>query len=156
MTRTMQYGPAGLALTKSFEGCELTAYQDQRGVWTIGWGHTGNMVYEGQTITQQQADVLLQSDLLAAVWAVNHFVDAAVMLTQNQFDALVDFAFNVGVSALHGSTLLRMVNDGDFTAAAEQFKAWDHVRGVIVPGLLRRREAEAALFRTPDATQTYT
>lgn len=146
----LQYGPKGLALTKSFEDCKLTAYQDPGGIWTIGWGHTGSDVYAGETISQQQADLLLQSDLKASVWAVNHFVDANVMLTQNQFDALVDFAYNLGVGALHSSTLLRLVNAGDFADAAPEFLRWDHVNGTTVPGLTRRRQAEMELFETPE------
>ena len=140
-----EYSDDGFALTKQFEGLELTAYQDQGGVWTIGYGHTGPHVYGGLTITQDQADQLLASDMAAAVTAVNNAVTAEI--TQAQFDALVDFVFNLGASSLLTSTLLRHVNLGDFTDAAPQFLLWDHCKGVVIPGLLRRRQAEMQLFQ---------
>ena len=140
------YSDAGLALTKKFEGLELNAYQDQIGVWTIGHGHTGPTVHGGLTITHDQADQLLQSDIARAVACVNRAVTAAI--NQNQFDALVDFAFNLGCAALLSSTLLRDVNAGNFAAAAQQFLLWDHARGVVIQGLLRRRQAESDLFQT--------
>jgi len=139
------YSDAGLALTKSFEGCELTAYADQGGVWTIGYGHTGADVFDGLTITQERADALLNGDLARAVACVNRQVTATI--SQNQFDALVDFAFNLGCEALGRSTLLRCVNAGAFTSAALQFPAWAHVNGQLIPGLFRRRQAEMAMFR---------
>jgi lysozyme len=140
----LTYSDAGIALTEKFEGLRLTSYQDQVGVWTIGYGHTGPSTHGGQTITQDQADQLLRSDISAAVTCVNNAVTGAI--NQNQFDALVDFVFNLGCHALLTSTLLRDVNAGQFAAAAAQFLAWDHAGGVVVPGLLARRQAEAALF----------
>ena len=142
------YSGKGIALTKRFEGLKLTAYQDQVGRWTIGYGHTGIAVHGGMTITQEQADQLLSSDLAAAVTCVNHAVTAVI--GQSQFDALVDFVFNLGCASLLGSTLLRRVNAGDLAGAAEQFPRWDHAGGKIVPGLLKRRQAEMALFVLPD------
>jgi len=141
------YSNAGLALTKSFEGLELTAYQDQVGVWTIGYGHTGSGVHGGLVITQEQADQLLESDVAGSVACVNRAVTSDI--SQNQFDALVDFTFNLGCSTLLSSTLLRFVNAGDFAEAAPQFLRWDHAGGVVVPGLLRRRQQEMTLFQTP-------
>ena len=141
------YGDAGLALTKSFEGCVLTAYADQGGVWTIGHGHTGQGVHAGLTITQDQADTFLESDLAGSVACVNRLVTANI--NQNQFDAMVDFVFNMGCASLAQSTLLRDVNTGNFADAATQFLRWDHVRGVVVSGLTRRRQAEATLFNAP-------
>jgi lysozyme len=146
---SFSYDDAGLKLTKSFEGLSLSAYADQGGVWTIGYGHTGPGVHAGLTITQEQADAFLESDVAAAVTAVNRLVTSAI--NQNQFDALVDFAFNLGVASLSQSTLLRDVNAGNFAAAGPQFLLWDHVHGVVVPGLLRRRQAEETLFNTPVA-----
>ena len=140
-----EYSDDGFALTKQFEGLELTAYQDQGGVWTIGYGHTGPNVHGGLTITTDQADQLLASDMAAAVTAVNNAVTADI--TQEQFDALVDFVFNLGAASLLTSTLLRHVNSGDFTDAAPQFLLWDHCKGVVIPGLLRRRQAEMQLFQ---------
>jgi len=102
----MQLGAAGKALIQSFESCKMYAYQDQRGIWTIGWGHVPAVEY--QTCTQADADAWFDQDTHAAVNAVNRTVD--VGLNQNQFDALVAFAYNVGVNALKNSTLLKKVN----------------------------------------------
>jgi len=144
-TNNLSYSKAGLSLTESFEGVRLTAYQDQVGVWTIGYGHTGPDVHAGLTITQDQANDLLMGDVSHAVSAVNRLV--TVPLTQNQFDALVDFVFNVGIGNFASSTLLRELNASNFTDAAAQFERWSHAGGVVVAGLLRRRQAEARLFQ---------
>jgi lysozyme len=141
----LTYSKDGLAITEQFEGCRLVAYQDQVGVWTIGYGHTGSGVASGLTITQDQADALLLSDIAAAVTFVNQVV--TVPLQQNHFDALVDFAFNLGRAALGGSTLLKLLNAGNFSGAAAQFPVWDHAGGQVVAGLLRRRQAEQAMFQ---------
>jgi lysozyme len=140
----MRYSESGLRLTKRFEGLELSAYQDQGGVWTVGYGHTGPNVHGGLTITEEQAEQLLESDVAASVTCVNRAVTAAV--EQHHFDALVDFAFNLGAASLLTSTLLRHVNAGQFAEAAQQFLMWDHCKGVVVPGLLRRRQAEMEMF----------
>jgi lysozyme len=139
------YSQDGLALTEQFEGCMLTAYQDQVGVWTIGYGHTGSDVHSGLTITQDQAEALLASDIAAAAVFVNQAV--TVPLAQNEFDALVDFVFNLGRGAFAGSTLLKELNAGQFSNAAAQFALWSHAGGQVVAGLLRRRQAEMALFQ---------
>lgn len=144
----MQYSATGARLTESFEGCKLVAYQDQVGVWTIGYGHTRG-VAEGMTCTQEQAEAWLMEDAQEAADAVNRLVQ--VQLTQSEFDALVDFTFNLGAGALEGSTLLRLLNAGDFAGAAEQFERWDHAGGQVVAGLLRRRQAEETEFTTPQA-----
>jgi lysozyme len=139
------YSDAGFALTKKFEGLRLTAYQDQVGVWTIGYGHTGREVHGGMAITADHADLLLHSDIASAVVCINRAVTADI--TQCHFDALVDFVFNLGCARLLGSTLLRHVNAKEFDLAAPQFLLWDHAGGVVVPGLLTRRQAEVALFQ---------
>jgi lysozyme len=95
----------GYALTESFEGLRLAAYLDPAGIWTIGYGHTGRGISQGLVITEEQAVSLLKLDIDSAVSAVNHFVK--VPLNQNQFDALVDFTFNLGAGALAHSSLLR-------------------------------------------------
>jgi len=141
----LTYGKNGLALTEQFEGCRLMAYQDQVGVWTIGYGHTGPEVKAGLTITQAQAAAWLAADVASAAACVNRLV--AVRLSQEEFDALVDFVFNLGQRAFANSTLLRELNAGEFAAAAAQFDLWDHAGGVVVAGLLRRRQSEAALFQ---------
>src|SRR5580658_2665571 len=142
----LTYGGKGLALTEQFEGCKLTAYQDQVGVWTVGHGHTGPEVVTGMTITMLDAQNLLAEDIRTAATFVNNVV--AVALSQEEFDALVDFAFNLGRGRREGSTLLRELNAGNFAAAAAQFEVWDRAGGAVVAGLLRRRQAEAALFDT--------
>jgi len=140
----MTFGAGGFALLRQFESLRLTAYQDQKGVWTVGEGHTGRDVHEGMTITPEQARALLLLDLKVAMTAVNHCVRVA--LTQNQFDALVCFAFNVGCGAFATSTLLRDVNVNNIIDAEAQFLRWDHIGSAESPGLLARRRAEAALF----------
>jgi lysozyme len=104
-------------------------------------------------MTRDQAQALLAQDVGTAASCVNDVV--AIELTQDEFDALVDFVFNLGTQAFTGSTLLRELNAGDLTAAAAQFDQWDRAGGVVVAGLLRRRQAEAALFDTNgSSTQT--
>jgi lysozyme len=140
------YSDSGFALTRSFEGLRLTAYQDCGGVWTIGYGHTGPEVRAGLTITETEAEALLRSDVAASETSVNRAVN--VPITQNQFDALVDFCFNCGRGNFLSSTLLRQVNLGNTQAATAQFALWVHAGGEVVPGLVRRRKAEAELFAT--------
>ena len=144
----MQYSKNGLLLTEGFESCRLVAYQDIRGIWTLGWGHTGPEVCEGLTWTQDQADAQLLADVQSSVAAVN--ADVTVPLTQDEFDALVDFAFNVGNTALRNSTLLKKLNAGDYAGAANEFYRWDKAAGQVIAGLLRRRQKETDLFNTPD------
>jgi lysozyme len=150
----LTYSKDGLSLTEQFEGLQLTAYQDQRGVWTIGYGHTGPDVYSGLTITQQQAEDLLAKDVAGAAACVNECV--AVPLQQDEFDALVDFAFNCGPNALRESTLLIDLNASNYDTAAEQFLAWDRCNGSVVAGLFRRRQAEENLYDTAAANPTKT
>lgn len=139
---------AGFNLIKSFEGCELAAYTDPVGVLTIGYGHTGPDVKPGMTITQAQADTLLQNDLTGFEHCVNDAVSHDA--TPNQFAAMVSLAFNIGCGAFQGSSVLREFNLGNLSAAAQAFGMW--VYGdpdqPPLPGLVRRREAEAELFET--------
>jgi lysozyme len=139
----MEYSRKGLALTEGFEGVRLQSYQDQVGRWTIGYGHTF-CVFKGQTCTQEEAEKWLQGDIAWAAKYVNAHVTTE--LTQGEFDALVDFTFNLGVGSFEHSTLLQLVNQRQFTAAAKEFEKWDHAGGKVVAGLLRRRQAEAAEF----------
>lgn len=134
----------GEDLIKSFEQLRLVAYLDQRGRWTCGWGHTGPDVVEGTTCTAEQAETWFQKDSLWAVKGANESLETNV--SQNQFDALTSFVFNVGVGAEEHSTLARLINARDFTGAAQEFPKWDHVDGVVNAGLQRRRLAEQALF----------
>lgn len=141
----MQYSKVGLALTEAFEGVRLEAYQDSVGVWTIGYGHTRG-VYPGMTCTAEQALQWLIEDTQEAVDCVNAAVD--VPLTQGEFDALVDFVFNLGAPAFLRSTMRRLLNAKDYHGASQQFELWDHAGGVVVAGLLRRRLAEEKEFNT--------
>ena len=147
MSLNMHYGKNGLDLTKGFEKCRLVPYKDGGGVWTNGWGNT-HRVTPGVAITQEQADKDLLANVQDAVDCVNDSV--RVKLTQDQFDALVDFTFNAGCGAFKGSTLLRKLNAGDFVGADAQFAAWNKIRvnGVLTAskGLDNRRTAEDALF----------
>ncbi len=133
----------GLDLIKGFEGLRLSAYQDSAGVWTIGYGHTGN-VKPGDRITQAQAEELLQKDTAWAQQAVRDQVK--VPLSQGQFDALTSFTFNLGAGALEKSTLLKKLNAGDYAGAQAEFGKWVHAGGQVLQGLVRRRAAEADLF----------
>ena len=141
----MQISKAGLDLIKQFEGLYLKAYRCPAGVPTIGYGHTAGVAM-GQTITQQQADDYLRRDVRQFERAVARLV--SVPLTQGQFDALVSFAFNLGEGALAQSTLLRLLNAGDYAGAAAQFDRWNKAGGRVLPGLVRRRAAERALFES--------
>ena len=135
----MEYSKQGLDLTKRFEGCRLTAYQDVRGIWTIGFGHTGPEVVEGLVWTQNQADSQLVMDLQHAVTVVNNLV--TIGLSQPAFDAVVDLVFNIGSGKLWNSTMLKLLNAGNLEAAAEQFDRWDEAGGKAVAGLLRGRQS---------------
>jgi lysozyme len=143
MNPTMIYSKTGVQLTERFEGGRLEAYQDSVGIWTIGFGHTFG-VTEGMTCTQEQEAAWLFEDTEIAQSDVNKYV--TVTLTQGEFDALVDFAFNVGRGNLNNSTLLKELNAGDYAGAADQFTKWDRAGGVVVAGLLRRRLAEQQEF----------
>lgn len=133
----------GLALIKQWEGLRLRAYRCPAGVWTIGYGHTGN-VRAGMEITEEGADALLVSDLATFERAVARAVK--VPLTQHQFDALVSFAFNVGVEAFRKSTLLRKLNALDYAAVPGELAKWVHAGGRKLDGLVNRRAAEAGLW----------
>jgi lysozyme len=139
----MKTSPAGIKFIEEREGCRLTAYQDSVGVWTIGVGHTIGVV-PGMTITQEEADDLLAEDLANAEAAVNSLVK--VPLSQPQFDALVDFVFNEGATQFRSSTLLRLLNAGDYEGADQQFARWDLAGGRVLAGLVTRRRLEAEMF----------
>jgi lysozyme len=142
----MSYSKTGLALTESFEGCKLTAYQDVRGIWTIGFGHTGTAVHPSLTWTQAQADAQLSADIAWASNVVNALV--TISITQGEHDGLTDLVFNIGAHAFATSTLLKKLNSGNIQGAIDEFDKWDHASGKVVAGLLRRRQAETALFES--------
>jgi lysozyme len=134
----------GAEFIASFEGFRADAYWDAYGkVWTIGYG-TAHGVKKGDHVTKSEALGLLQKDAASAVKAINDLVK--VPLTQNQLDALVSFVYNLGAGALGESTLLKKLNKRDYKGAASEFPKWVYAGGVQLPGLVRRRKAEAALF----------
>ena len=139
---------AGIALIKRFEGCRLTAYKCSAGVWTIGYGHTSG-VHSGQAITQAQADALLRQDLEKFERYVNStaYVPITAQLNENQFAALVSFAFNCGQGNL--KRLCAGRNTVQIAAAMPQYR---RAAGQVLPGLVQRRAAEVALFNTPVTT----
>lgn len=141
----MQIDNSGIALIQGFEGTKLQAYQDVKGVWTIGTGTTvypnGNYVKQGDVITQSQADQYLQYDLQRFVNSVNSLVKAP--LNQNQFNALVSLVYNIGSTAFANSTLLRTLNSGNYNV---DFTVWCYSGGVKIQGLLNRRIKEQQLF----------
>ncbi|UPO88349.1 glycoside hydrolase family protein [Niallia sp. Man26] len=144
----MELSTNGLNLIKSFEGVRLTAYKavSTEEHWTIGYGHYGADVREGQTITKAQADKFLKADVARFESAVNSNVKVA--LNQNQFDALVSFTYNCGEGALKRSTLLELLNQGKYIEAADQFDLWNKSGGKVLNGLVKRRAKEKALFLT--------
>lgn len=137
---------AGLGLVKSFEGCKLAAYLCPAGVPTIGYGRTRG-VKLGQTCTQAQADAWVQQEYDEFEAGVRKLVK--VPLTANQLGALASFAYNLGIGNLKSSTLLKLLNGGDYPGAAAQFARWNRASGQVLAGLTKRRAAEAALFLKP-------
>ncbi len=133
----------GIALIKRWEGFRDKAYLCPGNVWTIGYGHTKN-VYQGMCISKEQAEQLLREDLKHFEASVSQLV--TVKLNQAQFDALVSFTFNVGVYAFKKSTLRKLVNQGDFLEAANQFDRWVYANRKKLPGLVKRRADEKQLF----------
>ena len=137
---------AGLQLIMQAEGFRENAYPDPGTggePWTIGYGHTLG-VRPGDSCTQAEAAQWLREDVVKAENAVMSNVDVA--LQQCQFDALVSFVFNVGPKAFMDSTLLRKLNAGDLDGAAAEFPKWCHAGTRILPGLVKRRAAEQAMF----------
>ena len=154
----MKISEKGLSMIERFEGCLLKASNKLDGVWTIGYGQTGSYygkrVHRGITTTKAEAHAWLRDH------SIKTYEDAVtqavkVPLNQNQFDALVSFAYNVGVGALKQSTALRKLNAGDYAGAADALTMWTKCNGKVLAGLVRRRKEERALFLTP-VTQTKT
>jgi lysozyme len=142
----MNFSTAGFSLLKRSEGLRLKVYRDAAGLPTIGYGHklTPRESFPNG-ITETQAENLLAGDATEAEQAVKRLVK--VPLSQGQFDALVDFTFNLGAGRLAASSLLKDLNAGRYDEAAEQLLLWDHGGGKELPALKSRREAEAALWR---------
>ena len=142
----MRLSQKGIDLIKKFEGIRLKSYFCAAGVLTIGFGHTGTDVTENMQITEEEAERLLWKDTESAQQTVSSFVTASI--NQNEYDALVSFVFNVGPTAFINSTLLKLLNKGaDRSVVASEFSRWVKAgNDQPVPGLVRRREAEKALF----------
>ena len=148
----MRMSAAGLATVKEFEGLRLKAYKCPAAVWTIGYGHTSAagapIVNPDLVITKDEAEEVLERDMEQYEEGVRKYVK--VDLTQGQFDALVDFAYNAGVGALQKSTLLKKVNAEKFDEVPAEFMKWTKGGGKELPGLVRRRRAEVKLWRGLD------
>ena len=175
----MKMSDDGQKLLKHYENCHKEAYPDpasplgkectRRGYlvtdyrslgnwsafdgkpWTIGWGHTGAEVKPGLVWTQKQCDDTLTRDLAKFEKAVSDVV--TVKLNQSQFDALVDFTYNLGKGNLQASTLLTKLNGGDYKGAAAEFPKWRKAGGQVLWGLVKRRAAEQALFNGESVAQ---
>lgn len=141
----MKINDAGIHLLKTHEGLRLQAYLCPGGVLTIGYGHTGD-VRPLQTITQEDAERLLCNDLARFETGISQIVQ--VPLSDNQFSALVCFAFNIGLAAFASSTLVSLLNRKWYGQVPAQLMRWTHARGVELPGLAARRRDEAALWNS--------
>lgn len=139
----MKISAEGLSLIKKFEGLELKAYQCSAGVWTIGYGHTKDVSPEDEW-SESHANHMLEVELEEYEGYIHDFVTCP--LSQNQFDALVAWVYNLGPTNLKSSTLLKKLNAGDYDDVPHQIKRWNKAGGEVLAGLVRRREAEALLF----------
>ncbi len=147
----MLAGPAAYALIRRHESIRLRSYLDQKGVWTIGWGHTGDDVGPGMLIGLQDAQRLLDEDVHFAEFQLNRMLITPV--SQNEFDALVSLLFNIGQARFKSSSLLRFLNFGERKKAGDEFLRWDKVtlpngKKIISNGLSKRRKAERDYFLT--------
>tara|TARA_R110000824_G_scaffold148809_1_gene318723 strand:+ start:108 stop:551 length:444 start_codon:yes stop_codon:yes gene_type:complete len=143
----MKISEEGLSLIKKFEGCELEAYRDSVNVLTIGYGHTKN-VQEGETITQEEAEKMLQEEMPEYEGYIENMVQAS--LSQCEFDALCSWVYNLGPTNLKESTLLKELNQANFDRVPDEIRRWNKAGGEVLGGLKRRREAEALLFQAKD------
>jgi len=143
----MKTSEEGKTLIKTFEGCKLRAYLDAVDVPTIAYGRTKD-VKIGDICTQQQAEDWLEEELVEYEGHVNEAVK--VELTQPQFDSLVSWTYNLGPSNLNRSSMLRVLNTSDYDNVPEQIMRWNKAGGRVLPGLVRRREAEAEMFKGND------
>jgi len=138
----MQISPRGLALIKQYEGFSALRYLCPAGYWTIGYGHVLQTAEAAHTMNEEEASELLAQDIRA----IMRLVSAA--LSQNQFDALCSFAFNLGAGALQRSTLRRKINNNEHDCVPAELLRWVYAGGRILPGLLARRRAEGQLYAT--------
>ena len=143
---TRQVNASALAIATESEGCVLTGYRDPAGIATAGYGHTGPEIIIGKTYSIDQALAWRAADMKRAAAFIETHV--RVKLSDNQFSALAEFTYNVGVGAFAGSTLLRLLNAGNYNAVPVQLMRWTKAGGRVLPGLVTRRTREAALFAT--------
>jgi lysozyme len=152
----MKMTEEGLALIKRFEGFKAKAYRCPAGVWTIGYGHTSMAgapeVKAGMKMSREEASAILARDVERFAEGVRKAV--TVTLTEQQFSALVSFAYNVGLGAFRSSSVLKAVNGGDLAAVPRRLSLWVKAGGKVLPGLVKRRAAEAALFAGTDEPVT--
>ncbi len=151
----MNMNEAGLAIIRNAEGLRLRAYRDATGIWTIGYGHTAAAgepkVVGGLAITREEAETTLARDV--ATFAKGVAAAVTVSLNDDQFSALVSFAYNVGLGNFRGSSVLKAVNAGDFEAVPRRLGLWVKAGGRTLGGLVKRRAAEAALFMKQDGVE---
>ena len=143
----MNISQEGIALIKRFEGCELEAYLDSVGIPTIAYGRIKN-VEMGDTCTQEQAEKWLEEELPEYEGYINDMVK--VELEQCQFDALCSWVYNLGPNNLKESTLLKVLNEGNYSSVPAEIKRWNKAGGKVLQGLMRRREADALLFENKE------
>lgn len=143
----MELNALGASLIKESEGCRLTSYQDDGGIWTIGYGHTGNDIVQGLSITQDQADSWFTADVAETVKVLSNLIK--VTITSNQFSALVGLAYNIGTGNFEHSSALVLLNANMLDLVPYHILLWDDIKGKVSRGLLNRRKAEVALFNTP-------
>ena len=146
----MNVPPEAYDLARTFEGLRLDPYRDAAGYWTVGYGHLlsrdkSKGASNFPPITHKEAEALLTSDLEKAARSVLRL--CPVPLTEGRLSALIDFTFNLGSGNLQISTLRKLVNRGDMTEAVDEFHKWVYAGGVKLPGLVRRRAAEAEIFK---------
>jgi lysozyme len=155
LSMVRQVNAAALAIADRSEGCVLHVYKDPAGIATAGWGHVvGSDVPVGTPITQAQADAWRAQDMARAAAFVEEHVE--VELTDNEFSALAEFTYNVGVGNFLGSTLLRLLNKERYDAVPDQLMRWTRAGGKVLPGLVARRKAEVALWNTSGPAQPQT
>jgi len=140
----MQISEEGLSLIKKYEGCELKAYRCPANVLTIGYGHIKD-VKEGDQITKEEANYMLQEEMIEYEGYVNDMVD--VELNQSQYDSLCAWVYNLGPTNFQSSTLLKVLNEGRYNEVPQEIKRWNKANGQVLNGLIKRREAEALLFQ---------
>ena len=149
----MKISQTGINLIKQYEGCRHHPYQDSVGLWTVGYGHLlgdGHTLSDtdNRTFTDEELDEFLRSDIARFEHGVSTY--CTVLLTQGQFDALVCFAYNLGLGTLQRSTLRTKLNASDYDGASQEFLKYTKAGGVVLKGLVARRQAEYQLFTRID------